>query len=112
MNSNSETVAVEIEKTEKEEELDFMKKKRLKLSRALAVLAIKPSTFYSLHNGRKESQLRNLLEVLNFFQFISRKSVLICLKIIEKEFAIQRQIFHFFFDNVDELIDNLIIVNR
>ena len=77
MNSNSETVAVEFEKTEKEEELDFMKKKRLKLSRALAVLAIKPSTFYSLHNGRKQSQLRNLLEVLNFFQFISRKSVLI-----------------------------------
>ena len=101
MNSNSETVAVEIEKTEKEEELDFMKKKRLKLSRALAVLAIKPSTFYSLHNGRKQSQLRNLLEVLNFFQFFSGKSVLICLKIIEKEYAIQRQIFHFFFDNVD-----------
>ena len=101
MNSNSETVAVEIEKTEKEEELDFMKKKRLKLSRALAVLAIKPSTFYSLHNGRKQSQLRNLLEVLNFFQFFSGKSVLICLKIIEKEFAIQRQIFHFFFANID-----------
>ena len=101
MNSNSETVAVEFEKTQKEEDLDFMKKKRLKLSRALAVLAIKPSTFYSLHNGRKQSQLRNLLEVLNFFQFISRKSVLICLKIIEKEFAIQRQIFNFFFDNVD-----------
>ena len=112
MNSNSETVAVEFEKTQKEEDLDFMKKKRLKLSRALAVLAIKPSTFYSLHNGRKQSQLRNLLEVLNFFQFISRKSVLICLKIIEKEFAIQRQIFHFFFDNVTTLIDNLIIVNR
>ena len=96
MNSNSETVDVEFEKTQKEDDLDFMKKKRLKLSRALAVLAIKPSTFYSLHNGRKQSQLRNLLEVLNFFQFISRKSVLICLKIIEKEFAIQRDRYFIF----------------
>ena len=63
MNSNSETA--EFEKTEKED-LDYMKKKRLKLSRALAVLAIKPSTFYSLHNGMKKSQLRNLLEVNKF----------------------------------------------
>ena len=41
MSSNSETVDVEFEKTQKEDDLDFMKKKRLKLSRALAVLAIK-----------------------------------------------------------------------
>ena len=63
MNSNSENT--EFEKNQKED-LDYMKKKRLKLSRALAVLAIKPSTFYSLHNSMKQSQLRNLLEVNKF----------------------------------------------
>ena len=76
MTSNSENA--EFENNLKEEHLDNMKKKRLKLSRALAVLAIKPSTFYSLHNGMKQSQLRHLLEVLNKFQYLSRKGMLIC----------------------------------
>ena len=41
-----------------EEKPENERNKRIKLSQALAVLAIKPATFYTLYTGQKLPQLR------------------------------------------------------
>ena len=62
----------------KDEQPEVKKRKRLKLSQALAVLAIKPSSFYTLYTAHKLPQLRLLLETalterVNSFQYRKQK---------------------------------------